>query len=108
MTTIEQAGGKLRNAITSAKSKGWAIVRYHVRGASNAKPACCVIGALVIDLPGGVPLNTEVARRLNISLNETVAIARGFDGSPYDPDISTPDWHALGERLYSELKEGTL
>lgn len=108
MNTPEKVGGLIRNAITAAKAKQWAIVRHHVRGPSNAKPCCCAIGSLVIDVPGGVPLYGEICSRLGIEHNEAIGIARGFDGKSYDGDISTPDWHALGERIYQELSENLL
>lgn len=104
----EDVYGKLRHCITAAKTKGWTIVREQVRGPSNAKPSCCAVGSVVVDLPYGEPLYGEIAKRLRTSITNVIGIARGFDGSRYDATSSEPEWHALGERIYSELTEGTL
>lgn len=108
MNSIEKVSGILHASIASAKSKGWNIVRAHVRGPANAANCCCAIGTVVLDVPRGVPLYGEICERLGIGYGEVIAIARGFDGGEYNPDLATPDWHCLGKRLYSELQEGTL
>jgi hypothetical protein len=108
MNTVETVGGMLRASIAKAKGAGWNIVRAHVRGPANASACCCAIGTVVTDVERGVPLYGEICERLGIGYGEAIAIARGFDGGEYNSDISTPDWHCLGKRLYEELQEGIL
>lgn len=108
MQTVEQVGGKIRNSIAKATANGWAIVRNYTRGPSNAKKSCCAVGSVVVDIPDSVPLYGTISERLGVDLNTVIAIARGFDGAPYDPEMSLHTWHFLGETIYKELSENLL